>query len=401
MNKNRGFLLVSVLIGGLVTLSTSPVSALPPLPPGAGDITPSVNWAQFISPIMNASAITCTVNSVTGYPSNPNDVAPGTVIAPMTNIITDGRKLQTIINSPTADIGATCVSEVTIPSTPIKVTGTISAPGMASVPGVGTTGNMELSCIAKSSTPTISVTVNANFGGAVNGKARITGQSSTGTISFTCNMGLTFNAGTGIAGSIVGNLTIGDPSSNQSCTGQTSPTCIPVSLLNATVTVTGGSGALAEAGGTGTYSFNDSFKLPGIDNTLSMVGVSSIRKMSIPRALATNSDELKLNLQAGRHKVTAAGANTASFTFKAGTQVQISSSPASTCKVTATFKRTTVTVASPTITNLGIASFSISRTVAKRIKAAGAKKNSKITMKTSCRSGSKAASVKSSPRFAG
>jgi len=397
MNRFRVFLVSSLVFGGLMGVVGTPASALPPLPTGAGDITPEVNWSQFISPIMNASAISCTVNSV----SNNSDVTIGQTLSPMSNPLVDGMKLRSVVSDSDADVGATCTSDVTIPSTPIKVTGTISAPGMASVPGVGTSGNMDLNCTAKSSTPTVTVTVSANFGGAVTGKARITGQSSSASIAFNCSMGLTFNAGTGIAGTVAGSLTIGNPTANQSCSGQASPTCIPVSLVNATVTVTGGSGALAEAAGSGTYSFNDSFKLPGIDSALSMVGVSSIRKMSAPRALAANSDELKLNLQAGKHKVSVAGVSSSSFTFKSGTQVQITSSPSSQCKVRATFKRTTVTLASPRLATTGTATVTISSSAVKKIKAAGAKKNTKIAMTTSCTSGSKTATAKSSPKFAG
>ena len=386
------------MIGGLVASSTTPVSALPPIPTGAGDITPDINWAQFISPIMNASAITCTVTSVDNF--DGQGVSVGTVIAPMSSPL-DGARLLGVVRDSDANVGATCTSEVTIPSTKISVKGTLSAPGMASLPGVGTSGNMDLSCTAKSSTPTITVTVSANFGGAVSGKARITGQSSTGTVSFNCDMGLSFSGGAGIAGKVEGNLTVGDPTNNQSCAAQTGPTCIPVSLINAAVTVTGGSGALAEAAGTGTYSFNDSFTLPGIESALSMVGVSSLRKMSAPRALAANTDELKLNLVAGRHRVRVAGTSTSSFAFKSGTQIVVSSSPTSKCKVVAAFKKTSVTVASPKIPSTGTATVTISSSAAKKIKAAGAKKNSKISMTTTCTLGKKSASAKSSPKFAG
>ena len=397
MKRIRAFVISSVLVGGLVSATSSPASALPTLPTGYGDITPDINWAAFISPIVNASGITCTVTSV----SNSTEVNVSDVLAPMTNPIVDGPKLQRIVADSDANVGATCTSQVTIPSTPISVTGTVSAPGMASVPGVGAAGNMALSCVAKTSIPTLTVTVAASFGGAVTGKARITGDSSTGTISFDCNMALTFSGGAGIAGIVTGNLTVGDPTANQSCVGQTSPTCIPVSLLNATVTVTGGSGALAEASGSGTYSFNDSFKLPGIESSLSMVGVSSLRKMSIPRALAANTDELKLALQPGKHRVKVAGVSTSSFTFKSGTKVQIASSPSATCKVTATYKRTTVTVASPKVSNFGTTTFTISSSAVKKIKSAGAKKNVKVAMTTSCKLGTKTASAKSSPKYAG
>ena len=372
-------------------------SALPALPSGAGDITPDINWSQFISPIMNASGITCTVSSV----SNFNGVLVGDVLAPISNPLTDGLKLRNIVLDPDSNVGSTCVSEVTIASTPIEVTGTISAPGMATVPGVGTSGNLTLACTVKTSIPTITVSVAANFGGGVSGKARITGESSTGVISFDCNMALAFGSSAGIAGTVTGTLTIGDAAANPSCVGQLSPTCIPVSLNNAVVSVTGGSGALAEAAGSGTYSFNDSFKLPSIDSNLSVVGVSSVRSMSAPTALTANSDELKLNLQAGRHSVKVTGVSNTSFAFMSGAQIQIATSPTSRCKVTASVKNKTVSIASPTVSSFGTARFTISSSAVKKIKSAGAKQNSKVNMTTSCTLGKKTATAKSSPKFSG
>ena len=397
MKRIRTFVLLVFSFSLLGVGVPTQVSALPPLPTGAGDITADINWAQFISPIVNASGITCTVSTV----SNVIGVSVGDVLAPISNPFTDGLKLRNIVSDPDANVGAKCISEVTISSAQIEVTGTISAPGMATVPGVGTSGNLALNCMVKTSIPTIKASVNANFGGGVNGKARITGESSTGVISFDCGMGLTFTDNAGIAGTVSGNLTIGGAATNPSCMGQTSPTCIPVSLLNATVTVTGGSGALAEAAGSGTYSFNDSFKLPAIDTALSQVGVSSVRKMSRPSVLTTNSDELRLNLQAGKHSVKISGSSGTSVTFKPGTQVQITSSPTSKCKVTATFKKKTVLVASPTVPSFGTTLFTISSSAAKKIKAAGATKNSKVIMATSCTLGNKLATTKSSSKFSG
>jgi hypothetical protein len=212
-------------------------------------------------------------------------------------------------------------------------------------------------------------------------------------------MGLTFSDNAGIAGTVSGNLTIGGATANPSCAGQASPTCIPVSLVNATVTVTGGSGALAEAAGSGTYSFNDSFKLPAIDTALSQVGISSVRKMSLPSVLTTNSDELKLNFQTGKHSVRVSGASSSSFTFKSGTQVRIASSPTSRCKVTALFNKKTVSVASPTVSGFGTTLFTISSSAVKKIKAVGAKKNSKVNLMTTCTLGKKVATIKSFPKF--
>lgn len=395
MKKAHVFLSVFLGFSLVGVIPVGPANALPPLPAGAGDITPDINWSQFLTPLMNSSAINCTVTSA----ENTTDIAVGATLAPMTNLLTDGMKLRTIVADPDANVGATCTSEVTIPSTPITVTGTISAPSMPAE--VGTSGSLTLICVAKSNTPTVAVTVNANFGGAVAGKARITGQGSTGAINIACNMSLTFNAGTAIAGTVTGTLNIGNPTTNPSCGGQTSPTCIPVGLSTAEVTVSSGSGALAEAVGSGTYSFNDSFKLSSIDSALSMVGASSIRSMSQRPAIGANADELKISLSAGRHQVKTTAANGGAISVKTGTQIVITSSPTATCKVTVTFKKKTVTLASPTMSAFGSATYSVSSSAVRKIKSTGAKKNTKLSMTTSCKLGTKTATSKSSPKFAG
>lgn len=395
----RARILLSIFLGvsALGVVTSSPVSALPPLPAGAGDITPNINWSQFMSPIMNAGAISCTVTSVTNLTATSVNV--GAVINPTANPFVDGLKLRTIIGDSGANVGANCTSEVTVPSTEITVTGTIAAPAMPS--DIGSAGNLTLKCKASSSTPTITVTVAANFGGAVTGKARIVGQSSTGTVAFNCSMGLTFAADNGIAGTVAGTLIIGDPTNNTSCATQTGPTCIPVGLSNATVTVLSGSGKLAEAAGSGTYSFNDSFKLASIDSLLATAGASSIRKQAIRPMLAANTDELKVNLTAGRHTVKSAPVAGGTLIVKSGTQVRLTSSPGATCKVTVTYKRTTVTLGSPKISVTGDATYTISSTAAKKLKTAGVKKNTKLSMTTTCKSGTKTATSKSSPKFSG
>ena len=393
----RTHFLIAVVVGfttvGVLPAGTA--SALPPLPASAGEITPDVNWSQFLTPLMNSSAIVCTVTSAV----NTSEVVTGATLAPMTNLMVDGLKLRNIITDSDANVGATCTSEVTIPATPITVTGTLSAPSMPA--DVGTSGSMTLACTATSNTPTIVVSVTANFGGAVPGKARITGQGSTGAINISCNMGLIFNPGTGIAGTVTGTLNIGSPTVNPSCSGQSTATCIPVSLSGAEVTVDSGSGALAEAQGSGIYSFNDSFKLSAIDSALATVGASSLRAMSQRPAVGANSDELKITLTAGRHRVKAISSTGGAILVKSGTKVLLTSSPTASCKVTATFKKTTVTLASTVISATGSATYSMSSSAVKKLKAAGAKKNTKLSMTTTCKLGTKTATSKSSPKFSG
>lgn len=395
MKRVRVLLSLCLGVATVGIFAPASVSALPTLPTGAGDITPDINWSQFITPIMNAGAISCTVTSVSGT----SETSQGSIINPTANPFVDGMKLRNIIADSDADVDANCTSEVTVPTSEITVTGTISAPAMPA--DIGTAGNLTLKCRATTTTPTISVTVGASFGGLVAGKARITGQGSTGTVNFNCTMGLTFGAGNGIAGTVAGTLSVGDPTNNASCANQTTATCIPVGLSNATVAVSGGSGKLAEAAGSGTYSFNDSFKLAAIDSLLATAGAASLRKQALRPMLAANTDEMKLNLVKGRHSVKSAPAAGGTLTVKSGTQVRLTSSPGATCKVTVTYKRTTVTLGSPKISVTGDATYTISSSAVKKLKSAGAKKNTKLSMTTSCKSGTKTATSKSSPKFAG
>jgi hypothetical protein len=389
-------ILLSVVLGvsSLGVVSSSPVSALPPLPAGAGDLTADINWSQFLTPIMNAGAISCTVNSVAGTTL----VTQGTTLNPMTNLMVDGLKLQQIINDSDADVGATCTSEVDVPTSEITVTGVISAPSMPA--NIGTSGNLTLKCRASSATPKISVSVAAKFGGAV-GKARITGQSSTGTVNFACSMGLTFNPNTGLVGTVNGELNVANASANTSCANQNTPTCIPVGISNASVTVVSGGGELAEAAGTGTYSFNDSFKLAAIDSALVSLGVSSIRKQALRPMLAANTDEMKLSLAPGTHTARVNAATGSSVVLKTGTKLRVTSSPFSTCKATVKFKRTTVTLGSPKVSAMGDVTYTVSSSAVRKLKAAGVKKNTKLQIVTACKSGTKTATARTSSKFAG
>ena len=389
----------AALVGIVVCVSAAvaappSVSALPALPDGAGDIVPDINWAQFMSPIVQASAINCTVKTATGTTA----VAPGRTFAPLTNPMTDGVLLMNLIKTPTADVTSTCTTDATIPTTPIDVTGTFTAPKMAEVQGVGGTGNIALKCTATTPTPTVTFTVVSRFGGAVPGKAQINGESSTAAVAFRCTMALSFSGGAALSGTVDGALKISD-STNPVCATVTAASCMQISMAEATVTVIGGSGALADAAGSGTYSLSDYLSLNSIDSAINQVKAMSVS----PAALASNGDQLKLALLAGKHKVTlvAPAQSGRSVSYGKGTKFEILSAPSASCKVTATLKGKTVTIGSSRLSAAGTGSYTVSAAVSKKLTAAGVKKNTKPSTKVACTVGKSTTTLSLSGNYTG
>ena len=382
----------AVVVAALV--APAPVSALPTLPDGAGDIVPDINWAQFMSPIVQASAINCTVKTVTGTTA----VAVGRTFAPLTNPMTDGLLLMNLIKTPTADVTSTCTTEATIPTAPIDVTGTFTAPKMADVAGVGGTGNISLKCTATTPTPTVTFTVVGRFGGAVPGKAQINGESSSAAVAFKCNMALSFSGGAALSGTVDGALKISD-STNPVCATITAASCMQISMAEATVTVLGGSGALADAAGGGTYSLSDYLSLNSIDSA-----INQVKSMSVSAAaLTSNGDQLKLALLAGKHKVTLASPAQSgrNVSYGKGTKFEVLSAPGASCKVTATLKRKTVTIGSSKLSAAGTGSYTVSTTVARKLLAAGVKKNTKPATKVACTVGKSTTTLSLSGKYTG
>ena len=395
--KRSALAILSILIGS--SLAVPGADALPVLPPDAGNIAPSIDWEKSLSPTTSASGFDCTFTSVTGTTA----VSVGQTFAPTTNQMTDGLTLLRLINTPTADTAADCTSSVTLPSGPINVSGAFDAPGLASVEGVGSAGTISLSCTATSPTSPFTVTVTARFGGAVPGKARITGKSGPSDITFDCTLSLRFTAGATLSGTVAGLLTVADQAVNPSCTGYQGPTCIPIGVSSATVTVASGTGALADAAGTGTYSFNDLIKLAAIDESLSKVGVSSVRSASVrTSALGANADELRLSLTKGAPTVRVfRPAVSGKVTFGRSGSFQVVSIPGAKCSMSATYRKKTVTLGSSTLAETGTGTLKIASSAAKKLKAAGIKKKTGVVFRINCAKGTSKAAFSSKGVYSG
>lgn len=401
MKKSRFRALAVVLASAaVVTVAPSPAAALPTLPTEAGNITPEINWTQFLSPLVQASEISCTITSVTGT----NAVTVGQKLEPMKNQMTDGLTLLTVARTPISNVGADCTSEVTIPTTTFNVSGSFTAPGMANVAGVGSTGTVAMVCAATSPTPKVTFTVSAAFGGAVAGKVKITGKAGASNIAFDCSLSLAFAAGAALAGTVEGTIAFADSVNNSLCTAQTALTCVQASVANATVTITGGSGALADASGTGTYSFNDIFSLPGIESSLSMVTSMGVRTAGVRAAGATsNADQLLVTLLAGKHTVRMIRPKDSSGTLSvgAGGSIEVVSSPSAKCSLSGKLGTKTVSIGSSTLPKSGTASYAISSAVAKKMKAAKITAGKKFALTVSCIASKKTATLKKTVTYSG
>ncbi|MFM8794154.1 MAG: hypothetical protein ACKOFF_04590 [Acidimicrobiales bacterium] len=393
--------------GALVTAAPAPAGALPTLPTDAGNITPDIDWSKFISPLVKAStSIKCTVVSSTGVTNAP----VGKVIDPLTNQMTDGLDLVGWFGNPAADVGTECTTDVEIPATPFDVSGTFTAPGMASVAGVGSTGSADMRCSAVAPTPKVQFTVTARFGGAVPNKARIAGKTGASNISFDCSMALSFTAGATLAGTVEGTIEFANRVANSLCDNQVGTTCIQASVTNAAVNITGGGGALSGSTGTGTYSFNDLFALTSLDDGLkqamSMGGIRGlgVRSAGVGAQSATsNADQLLVTLLAGKHTVRMLRPKESggALSVGAGGQIDVVSSPSAKCSLSARSGRNTVSIGSATLPKNGARSFSLSSAVARKMKAAKITKGKKFTLTVTCTSAKKTASLKKTVTYSG
>ena len=220
-------------------------------------------------------------------------------------------------------------------------------------------------------------------------------------------MGLTFVGGAGLSGTIAGTFIIADSTAIPTCTGYTGQTCIPVGVPNATVTIVSGSGALADAQGSGSYSFNDFFKLAGLEQNFSQIpGVSvsssAVHSAGVRPRLAGNADELKLTLTKGAPTVTIYKPTISGrVSFGSTSSYDIVSIPGAKCSMTATYKKKNVTLGSATLAASGTGTISVASAAKKKLKAAGIKKNTKVTFKISCGSGSTKALLSSPGTYTG
>jgi len=386
----------------LVTVSPTPAGALPTLPTDAGNITPEIDWSKFITPLIKTSqSFKCTIVSSTGA----TNATVGRTFDPITNQMTDGIDLARWMAAPTADVGAECTSDVTIPTTPFDVSGTFTAPGLASVAGVGSTGSAALRCSALASTPTVQFTVTARFGGAVPGKARVAGKTGASNISFDCSMALEFTAGASLAGTVEGTIEFANRVANTLCDNQTGTTCIQASVTNAAVTITGGGGTLAGFTGSGTYSFNDLFNLPDVESGLNTAAnAGKLLGFGVRAQGATsNADQLLVTLLAGKHtvKVLRPKDSGSGVSIGASGQFDVVTSPNAKCTLTALSGKSRVTIGTATLPKSGTRSFTISAAVAKKLKTAKITKGKKFTLSASCVASKQTATLKKPVTYTG
>jgi hypothetical protein len=195
-----------------------------------------------------------------------------------------------------------------------------------------------------------------------------------------------------------GKLKISD-SSNPVCATVTMASCVQISMAEATVSVIGGSGALADASGSGTYSLSDYLSLNSIDSA-----INQVKSMSVSAsALASNGDQLKLALLAGKHKVTLVSPvqSGRSVSYGKGAKFEVLSAPSASCKVTATLRGKTVTIGSSKLSAAGTGSYTVSAGVAKKLLAAGVKKNTKPATKVACTVGKSTTTLSLAGKYTG
>ena len=257
----------NVFFGGAVLvaafISGSQASAIDALPAGYGDLVPEADFGPAMSTLVKIGTTSCVVKSsnVSGLPVQTKLDLPPADLMQFAGILAD-------IKTKSASLVALdCTPTILFSATEKTITGTVANKGL------GLTGSFSLKCSFKQS-----VTINASlsFGMAVAGGARMSIDPTTSTIPISCGIRIVMSDATTMNGTVEGSAVIGAAAP---CEGAVENSCVGI-VADTKVTVTSGTGELKGYVGSGTYTFQDSFTLPEINDSLGQVG-SALGKSSV------------------------------------------------------------------------------------------------------------------------
>ena len=280
-----------------------------PLPAGAGDFVPTVDFGSALKDLVSLASTPCKVSQ-----SNVSELPTGdTLTLPATDLmkaLTIGRAVAAKSDSLVA---MSCTAGLSLAGTEKSISGTITNATL------GLSGSFALKCQFKQD---LKVSADLSVGMSLARGASLEVKSGDNTIPMTCAMSATLSDGTSMSGVVDGSATVGTISSD-ACTGDTQRSCVPLSI-SATVTVTSTSGKLAGYIGSGTYDLKPSFTVPPLNDNLgsflSLLGKSSVRTSSLHPRVAGNAGSMKINFTPGAARteiiypvVTSSGASTLSL----------------------------------------------------------------------------------------
>ena len=249
----------NVFFGGAVLISafisSGTASAINALPAGYGDLVPEADFGPAMSTLVKIGTTSCVVKSsnVSGLPVQTKLDLPPADLMQFAGILAD---IKTKSNSL---IALNCTPTILFTATEKTITGTVANKAL------GLTGSFSLKCSFKQS-----MTVNASlsFGMAVTGGARMSIDPTTSTIPISCGIRIVMSDETTMNGTVEGAAVVGAAAP---CEGAAENSCVGLSA-NTKVTVTSATGELKGYVGSGTYTFQDSFTLPEINDSLGQVG---------------------------------------------------------------------------------------------------------------------------------
>ncbi len=285
----------NVLLGGATVIASLSVGvansagALGALPPGYSDLVPEVDFGPAMSSLVNIATTACTVKS-----SNISALPVATKIdLPPADLLQFAGVLATMKSSSSSLVTLDCVSNLQFDGTEKVITGTVTNTAL------DLKGTFTLKCSFKQS---LAVSASLSFGMAVQGGSQLTVNPTQTAIPVSCGIRIEMSDGTTVTAAVEGSASAGEVAP---CTGATERSCVGIAA-DTKVKVTSATGALKGYIGSGTYSFQDSFTLPSINENLgqvgSLLGKSSVRAYrSVPQA-TSNVGVMKIAFVPGAAK---------------------------------------------------------------------------------------------------
>ena len=266
-----------VIFGGVALISTlvfgpnSSAGAIDALPAGYGDFVPEVDFGPAMSTLVDIGATPCVVKSsnVSSLPAQTKMDLPPADIMQFLGVLTEMKRSSTSL------VAFECTPTIRFTAAETSITGKVSNQSL------GLTGTFLLKCSFKQS---ITVTTSLEIGMSVQGGSRMSISPTNSSIPISCGIRIALSDQSTLSGTVEGTAIVG---TEAPCVGSTDNSCVGISA-DTQVVVTSGTGELKGYVGSGTYTFQDAFTLPKINESLGQagqaLGKSSVRAMrSVPR----------------------------------------------------------------------------------------------------------------------
>jgi len=288
MRVVTGFIVAAGFIATIASGAQQAGASAAPLPAGAGDFVPTVDFGTALKDLVSLSSTPCKVSQ-----SNVSELPTGdTLTLPATDLM----KALAIGNAIKAKsdslVAMSCTAGLSLAGTEKSISGTITNATL------GLSGTFALKCQFKQD---LKATADLSIGMALARGASLEVKSGDSTIPMTCAMSASLSDGTSMSGVVEGAAKVGTINSD-ACTGDTQRSCVPLSI-SATVTVTSTSGKLGGYVGSGTYDLKPSFTIPPLNDNLgqflSLLGKSSVMASSVRPRVASNAGSMKINFTPG------------------------------------------------------------------------------------------------------